>query len=759
MLSPLLGVIVLAAIELPMGTSPEPVAFPYFPDQLHAFVWRNWELVPLEKMAAVVGATTGEIHSMGKAMGLSDPPPVSAEQGRRSYITVIRRNWHLLPYDQILQLLGWTAEELAFTLREDDFLYAKLGSLKPKCEPVHYIKPGTAVQKWEQAIARVVRQDFPEGLSGSYVEPPFDFVRQLSEPVPDAGPSSEKTLFHPRFCSSYFALYGDPLLDEGEGPYPDGYLARLAATGVDGVWLQAVLYKLAPFPWDPAMSEGHETRLEALRQLVERARKHGIGVYLYLNEPRSMPVAFFESHPELKGVSEGDYSALCTSVPVVRDYLKNSITQICKQVPDLAGFFTISGSENLTNCWSHYQGASCPNCSKRSPEEVIGELHQTFMEGIQAASSSAELIAWDWGWQDAWAEGLIQKLPDRTTLQSVSEWSIAINRGGVANSVGEYSLSVIGPGPRAARNWDLAKARGLKTIAKIQAGTTWELGSVPYLPVLYNIAHHVANLRKAGVGGIMLGWTLGGFPSPNLEVVAELGKEASLSADEAVKRVAAKRFGDNLGPQVARLWKRFSDAFQEFPFQGQVVYNAPVHMGPANPLWEKPTGYSASMVGFPYDDLTSWRGSYPEDVFIKQIEKVVDGFDVAIHDAKAAITFISLNEAQRAAIMDEMDVAETCMMHYRSTANQARFVLARRALESASTEALARPHLTAIENILQSEIKLAKRLYVIQSRDSRIGFEATNHYFYVRQDLAEKVLNCRDLLDRWLPQQKARFDR
>ena len=52
---------------------------------------------------------------------------------------------------------------------------------------------------------------------------------------------------------------------------------------------------------------------------------------------------------------------------------------------------------------------------------------------------------------------------------------------------------------------------------------------------------------------------------------------------------------------------------------------------------------------------------------------------------------------------------------------------------------------------LRNELALAKRLFVIQSRDSRIGFEATNHYFYVPADLIEKILICRDLLDRWLP--------
>ena len=48
----------------------------------------------------------------------------------RGYVTLIRRNWHLLPYDQLLELLGMTPEQLAFTLREDDYLWIKLGSLK-----------------------------------------------------------------------------------------------------------------------------------------------------------------------------------------------------------------------------------------------------------------------------------------------------------------------------------------------------------------------------------------------------------------------------------------------------------------------------------------------------------------------------------------------------------------------------------------------------------------------------------------------------
>jgi hypothetical protein len=93
-------------------------------------------------------------------------------------------------------------------------------------------------------------------------------------------------------------------------------------------------------------------------------------------------------------------------------------------------------------------------------------------------------------------------------------------------------------------------------------------------------------------------------------------------------------------------------------------------------------------------------------------------------------------------------VAEAAAIHFRSAANQARFVLARRALAAAKVPAETAPQIAALERVLNEELSLARRLHRIQSEDSRIGFEASNHYFYVPVDLAEKILNCRDLLAR-----------
>lgn len=734
-------------VDLPSGNAPAPVPAPYFPSRMHAFVWRNWQLVPLARMAAVVGAKPEELRRMGRAMGLQGPPRITADTIRRSYITVIRRNWHLLPYSQLLQLLGWSEEQMAFTLREDDFLYIKLGSHKPRCEPLRYRPPTQEERAREEEIGAFVRRQFPEGV-GRTNEPLFAFVRDLSTPPPPAAEPISRLDDGPRYCYSYFALYGDPLLETGADPYPDGLLARLARSGVNGVWLQGVLYRLAPFPWDPSQSRDAAKRLANLRRLVARAKKQGVGVYLYLNEPRAMPLAFYEKNPALRGITEGDHAALCTSVPEVRDYLRNSVAHLCREVPDLAGLFTITASENLTNCWSHGAGAGCPRCAARPPAEVIAEVNRVIQEGIRLSGARTRLIAWDWGWNDAWAPDAIRLLPKEVMLQSVSEWSIPIRRGGVESIVGEYSLSQPGPGPRASRHWSVAREQGLATVAKIQAGNTWELSAVPYIPAVALAAEHAANLRQARIDGLMLGWTLGGYPSPNLEVVAEVGR--GYSAAEALERVARRRFGERHASTVVRAWQTMSEAFREFPYHIQTVYTAPLQMGPANLLWLEPTGYPATMSGFPYDDLDAWRAVYPPDIFAAQLEKVAEGFARGAKALDEAAAEARGEEAWESALKREAGVAHAAANHFQAVAHQTRFVHARRVLAAAETSEQRAAAIAELRRLLDAEMRLATEHYRLQTADSRIGFEASNHYFYVPVDLAEKALCCQYLLEKGL---------
>jgi len=741
-----------AASPLPAGPAPKALDFPHFPDRLHAFIWRNWGVVEPARLAKVLDTSVENVAEVARSMGLPAAAPVPPEQQARLYVTILRRNWHLLPYDQLLVLLDMSAQELATTLREDDFLYIKLGSLKPECPPLRYAPPSEEARKRAAEIRRIVRETFAGELDEPG-EPPFRFIEEFRRAGPPRpGPALPgKPADGLRFIYSYFALYGDPLVKPELDPYPDGLLQRLADLGVNGVWIHTVLGTLAPSATFPEFGAGHEERLANLRRLVERARRYGIAVYLYMNEPRAMPAAFFKDRTTMKGVQEGDRFALCTSSPEVRQWVSDSLATVFEKVPDLGGVFTITASENLTNCASHGQQGSCPRCKERRPADIIVDINAAIEAGVHRARPDAKVIVWDWGWGD-WAPEAIARLPKSVWFMSVSEWSKPITRGGVATSVGEYSLSAVGPGPRAAAHWALARKAGLKTVAKVQLNNSWELSAVPYLPVLDLVAEHCRNLAIAGVDGMMLSWSLGGYPSPNLEVARQFSQGAPPSTEAVLDAVARDRFGPDGMPHARKAWTALSRAFAEFPFDVQVLYQAPTQYGPANLLFARPTGYRATMVGFPYDDVDGWRGPYPAAVLADQFTKVADGWKSGLAELEQAVRAAPADKAADARA--ELRFAEAAELHFRTVANQTRFVLARSALlakEGPLKPSEREARLGEIRKILRDEIATARRLYVLAKQDSRIGYEASNHYYYLPIDLVEKVVNCRYVLDEWLP--------
>jgi hypothetical protein len=267
------------------------------------------------------------------------------------------------------------------------------------------------------------------------------------------------------------------------------------------------------------------------------------------------------------------------------------------------------------------------------------------------------------------------------------------------------------------------------------------MSALPYIPALRLVAQHARNLRDHDLDGIMLGWTLGGYPSPNLDVVS--GILAGLEPDAALRAVASARFGKRAAAEVVRAWDEAGAAFAEFPYHVGVVYTGPQHLGPANLLWLKPTNYGATMVGFPYDDLRSWRAVYPPDVFVRQMRLVGDGFERAARTASHAIPARAgvKRATSGCALRQEAGLMRACALHFASVADQARFVDLRDAAASATRGERARL-LTEMDVILSAEIERARELYRLQTDDPRIGFEASNHYYYVPVDLAEKVLNC-----------------
>ena len=700
-----------------------------FPDRMSAYVWRNWGLVEKERLANVVGAKAEDIAAVAMQMGLAPDPVVLPEWATKGYITIVRRNWHLLPYDQLLALLGKTREEFRFSLMEDDFLWIKLGSVKPWCGPLRWeprmLEDGRPMR---ESIARILKE---EGLDPSAPEEPrFAFVKdiaaqQVDFKMPEADGESP---FGFRLIFSYFADYGDPLADPEIGSFPEGLLQKLAAEGVNAVWLHTVLRTLAKDPKYPEFGEGSENRIANLRKLVARCRKYGIRVFLYMNEPRAMPEEFFAADPAriaIRGAALEGRFAMCTSDPEVLRWLRDSLAQVFSQVSGLGGIFTITMSENLTNCASRGGKGQCPRCKGRKTGDIVADVNCAMIEGMAAGNPDAEALVWNWQWPKDEEEYIVNRLPPgNCRLMAVSENDMPVRRGGVEERENDYSISIVGPGENALRLWGFAHARNIPAVAKVQAANSWELASFPYVPAMDLVAQHAVNLSNAGLGGVMLSWSLGCCPSPNLSVYRELRK-GERTPDALLERMALRLYGAANAGRVRQAWKSFSDGFSNYPFSLQTIYNGPHNWGPANPLYLHPTGYGSTMVGIPYDDLDGWRSRYPRETYAGLMGKVADGFAEGCRLLEGV------------AAKRELDMFRAEQMHFASCRDQALFIMARDRGDGVEMRRLAK-----------AELERAKAYWPIVRADSRIGYESSNHYFFVPQDLLEKVLSCRRILDR-----------
>ena len=691
----------------------QPLIFSHFPDRLSAVVFRNWNMVSLERLAETLSAPPDGLKEIAEFLGLPPYQEKNADIWRkRGYITLIRQNWHLLPLDQIGRLLGMNPETLDFILKEEDFLFHKLGNFKPETPPLAYrtLDENTAARYRE--IGRIVKSSFPEPDPLSF--DPFQFPECAGLPLP----KSEGL----RISYLYDLPYGDPLADDTLSAFPESKLRSYARAGINGLWFQALLYKL--FPVDGATPES-ERMLGNLQRLCRRAARFHLKFYLYFNEPRM-------ATPEVFGTLDGRrhdpavssrYDWLCTSVPAVRHYLFESFRSLFSSVPELGGVIMITRSENQTHCCSHQDGRheSCPLCSGRSVSDVVAELLNTVYAGMTAGSRNARLLAWTWSWDEP--EKNIAALADGITVLQTSEKGVVTDCFGVPGEIRDYSVGWPGPSADAIKNWNAARKYGLHDCAaKIQINNSWECSAVPYIPVFRLVEQHIASLRKCGVSDFMISWTLGGAPSPMAALLL-------LPREEVVRRL----YGDTASSAILEADEYFCEGLHHFPRNGtNCIYTGPTNYGPMNLLWEKPTGRLPTMLGFPYDALACWRRPFPEDIFARAFREMClaweKGLEILNHMEEGSFAPEHLRN-----FLELKRFALAVYTHFKSSSNQIAFIISR------DQGVFDR---SAVEN----EIVLAKTLLRLQKEDPRIGFEASNHYFYTPNALMEKVLSCQLML-------------
>ncbi len=681
----------------------------HFPSRFHAAVFRLWETVSAERIAKALDISVADVKKAAEDMGLKEQK-YTDKWHKYGYITTIRNAWHILPYEQLLPLMGWTEEKLAEILKEDDFLGIKLGEFKPFCEPVKPEEINDEQREKLKNIKKIMQTHFKEFFEG---KEPFNFFEDVNIENTENDTESLRMVF------SYCGLYAGVLDNEISISFPDSLLKMYKSVGINAVWIPAVLYQLVPFPFDESYSRGWEERIKRLEELVKKTAEYGIKVFLYLNEPRCMPLAFFDKYPHLQGRTDDMYAALCTTNPEVLEYLRNGVKSLCEAVPNLGGFFAITCSENLTHCKSRTEGTECEKCKDVPIEKTVADILCAIYEESRKVNPDIKTIAWTWAWDEYMTKqqikDCIELLPKEIIIQSNSEEQKEFSIGGVCSKVDEYSMSIPGPAPAAKEVWDYAKKTGHEICAKVQVNVTWECSTLPFLPVFDLIREHIKGLAETDVEHLMLSWTLGGYPSFNLTVALDCLKNPD---EKKYFELLQKEYGE-YAEAVKAAAKKFSEAFREFPFNMECLYKGPQNAGPSNLLYEKPTGFDATMTCYSYDDLEGWCSIYPQDVYVNQLKMLAEGWKLGLDEIKD---------------MPDCSFKQAAFGGYAlfySSYLQAEFILSR---DGGNKE--------HILEILEKEKELALLMYDLMQKNSAIGYEAANHYFFNKGMLAEKIISC-----------------
>lgn len=674
------------------------------PTAWQTVIFRNFGYVKTERIAKVLGCDLETVRSEAKRLSLPDYD-FSYDFETRGYITIIRNNWFLLPYEQLTTLLGIDEKRLDFILEKDDFLGVKLGNFKPECDFIRY-SPLTEEQIRE--TERIAAALSP--YAGEIEKRPFDFFEKHGSAIKKPRKDRGRRIVH-----GYLSPCGDAFSTDCSDTLPESLLERYRDVGVDGIWLHGLLSSLSHYPFMPSLSDGYEERRENLRKIINRCKKYGISVYLYMNEPRALPVGVDEKYEKLIGWQEK--RTLCLSRGEVKEYLYSALRDFCGSVPDLGGIFTITMSENPTHC-NFVSDTECPYCKNIPAEESAAEINNIFARAMRDSGCGGELIANLWGWSPymGWSEEQIWRgieLLDRDiSVMCVSEYDLEIEKGGVKNKVIDYSISNPGPSEITRKIIENARTSGHKVYAKIQASNSWECAAVPYIPVFDLVYEHIRNLHDLGVDDLFLTWTQGGYPSPSVALACDFDENFDL------EKWYENSFGDvKVRDAVATLCR----AFREYPFSVQALYLSPHTLGSAN-LWDiSPEEKGSTMVCFAYDDYQSWVYPYGAEVYLSQMDILRYFWEEGIEALESVCKSEKTEELLR--------YAETVYCHYMSDILQTKFALRKRENDR---EGMAK--------CLREEKANAEKLLSLVRHDARIGYEASNHYFYTERNLLEKIL-------------------
>ena len=347
---------------------------------------------------------------------------------------------------------------------------------------------------------------------------------------------AQSFLFSPRMIHSGY----------GMDDFPNEYLARAAHAGMDSILV-----------FVSGINKKNDGQFLDFNELIYRAENYGLDVYAYSylkcdvhpDDENAQEVVdgiygkLFEQCPGFKGV------VLVGESVEFRSKDPNTSQMLHGEQP-ADGIPTVKPAPGWWPCVEYPQWLERVKCAVRKYKK------------------DADIVFWTYNWGDKPIEDrlrLINNMPSDITLLVTFEMFEKYKRNNSEGIVRDYSLSFEGPGGYFISEAEVAKKRGIKLYAMTNtAGTTWDMGTVPYEPMPYQWIKRYKNIieakEKYGLCGLMESHHFGMWPS----FISELTKEAFLSdnttMEESLLRILKKWYGEKNVKEIDKALKLWSEA-------------------------------------------------------------------------------------------------------------------------------------------------------------------------------------------------------
>ena len=430
-----------------------------------------------------------------------------------------------------------------------------------------------------------------------------ELLRQFT---PEALPR-KKEVFTPKFkirIGRYrFGTHSCPgsrsELDEGTDCYPEGFLDRLASEGINTLWFNAPFYKnFFLSKWTPENPEKKKAMYAQLQKNVDKCRRYGIRIIPYHVLPQfwSVDDPLIEEHKELAGPLYCGRRHFCIHTKG-KEFLYDLFHELFSSVKNLGGFLAIVEGEGASVCpeMLQYGPLECQEKCGLKPEKIFAEIIAAMYNGMRSARKDAELIAWFYmpyaKHVEDYLEYAMAEGPEGVIYQYNAESGAELLQLGKKRNVWDYWQCVTEPAPCFKKFSSMAKRQKRRCSAKIQVGTSHEVGSIPYVPVPALLYRKYRNLQALGVTDVMQVWGTGGTPGLMNYAAGYLAFTdcSRIPEEEFLLSLGKIWWGEELAPQAAKAWKILSDAYEtNYPYSNMIQYFGPVADGVNWPLYAYP---------------------------------------------------------------------------------------------------------------------------------------------------------------------------